>query len=222
MNALSDAGKTITIKNLRKEFSSVIDKTATRVAVDGVDLTMYEGQIFVLLGHNGAGKTTTASMITGLLPPTSGSISVYGRNVPEDLDDVRYDIGMGVCPQHDVLYHDLTVEEHLKFFAGIKGVPSKDINQAVQETIATVGLTEKVKALAASLSGGMKRKLSVGIALIGGSKVVILDEPTSGMDPYSRRSTWQMLKVCVWFTLGFPLKWLLGSVNFVCAFPERP
>jgi ATP-binding cassette, subfamily A (ABC1), member 3 len=187
-------------------------------------LTMYEGQIFVLLGHNGAGKTTTASMITGLLPPTSGSISVYGRNVPEDLDDVRYDIGMGVCPQHDVLYHDLTVEEHLKLFAGIKGVPSKDVNQAVQETIATVGLTEKVKALASSLSGGMKRKLSVGIALIGGSKVVILDEPTSGMDPYSRRSTWQMLKVCVFGSEQGRLCARSGQGPLLCefCFPERP
>ena len=125
------------------------------------------------------------------------SISVYGRTVPENLDDVRHQVGMGVCPQHDVLYPDLTVKEHLELFAGIKGVPKADIPKAVSETIATVGLTEKVNQLADSLSGGMKRKLSVGIALIGGSKVVILDEPTSGMDPYSRRSTWQMLKVRV-------------------------
>ncbi len=120
---------------------------------------------------------------------------MYGLDLESSLDLIRERVGLGVCPQHDVLFADLTVEEHLQLFAGLKGVPAKDVPAAVSKAIATVGLTEKVKVLSSALSGGMKRKLSVAIALIGDSKVVILDEPTSGMDPYSRRSTWQMLKV---------------------------
>ena len=100
--------------------------------------------------------------------------------------------------QHDVLYPDLTVNEHLQLFAGLKGVPGAERAGRIREAIAAVGLTEKADVISASLSGGMKRKLSLSIALIGGagvSKCVFLDEPTSGMDPYSRRSTWNMLQV---------------------------
>lgn len=169
MNAVEAAGKVIKIQGLRKEFKSRMDASAAQVAVNNVDLTMYEGQIFVLLGHNGAGKSTTVSMLTGLLEPTAGtcvpvwafclqviqlrltcatfwfrSISVYGKQVPADLDAIRNEVGLGVCPQHDVLYPDLTVKEHLEFFAGIKGVPRKDIAKAVKDSIDTIGLTEKV------------------------------------------------------------------------------
>jgi ATP-binding cassette subfamily A (ABC1) protein 3 len=101
---------------------------------------------------------------------------------------------LGVCPQHDILYPQLTVTEHLQLFCAIKGMPSESIARHVQEMIELVGLTEKKNALSAALSGGQKRKLSIGIALLGDSKVVFLDEPTSGMDPYSRRWTWNLLK----------------------------
>ena len=101
---------------------------------------------------------------------------------------------MGVCPQHDVLFADLTVAQHLRLFATFKDVPSSRMEQEVQKIINEVGLTEKKDVASKALSGGMKRKLSLGIALIGDSKVVILDEPTSGMDPYSRRSTWNILQ----------------------------
>ena len=101
---------------------------------------------------------------------------------------------MGVCPQHSVLYADLTVEEHLYFFAALKNVCTGSRKREVDAIVAKVGLTEKRHVLSASLSGGMKRKLSVAIAVLGDSEVVYLDEPTSGMDPYSRRATWQVLK----------------------------
>jgi ATP-binding cassette subfamily A (ABC1) protein 3 len=101
---------------------------------------------------------------------------------------------MGVCPQHDVLFPELTVIEHLKMFGRIKGLIGAELTAAVNTKIEQVGLTEKINTPSKALSGGMKRKLSLAIALIGDSKIVFLDEPTSGMDPYSRRFTWEMLK----------------------------
>jgi ATP-binding cassette subfamily A (ABC1) protein 3 len=131
-------------------------------------------------------------MLAGLLPPTAGRISVLGLDATTRMRDIRRTLG--VCPQHDVLWPELTVTEHLRLFAEIKQLDESTVPAAVAKSIADVGLTEKSGARAGSLSGGQKRKLSVAIALLGGSKVVFLDEPTSGMDPYSRRSTWNILQ----------------------------
>jgi ABC-type multidrug transport system ATPase subunit len=131
-------------------------------------------------------------MLTGLIPIDQGSAIIEGHNLKTEMDMVRQNLG--VCPQHDILYNEMTVEEHSTLFASFKGVPSADIKNAVNETILIVGLTEKRKAFSKNLSGGQKRKLSVGIAFIGGSRVVLLDEPTSGMDPYSRRFTWNLIR----------------------------
>lgn len=166
--------------------------TGRKYAVDGLNLTMYSGQITALLGHNGAGKTTTISMLTGLIAPDGGTAFIAGHDVLENMEEIRRNLG--VCPQHDILFPDLTVEEHLTMFASFKGVPSKECKQEVENMIQSVGLTEKRKIRSKFLSGGQKRKLSVGIAFIGGSKVVFLDEPTSGMDPYSRRFTWNVIR----------------------------
>ncbi|GMI20925.1 hypothetical protein TeGR_g12 [Tetraparma gracilis] len=163
-----------------------------RVAVDSLNLDLFEGQITVLLGHNGAGKSTTISMLTGLINSTSGDAIVKGKKITEAMPEIRK--SMGVCPQHDVLFPDLTVAQHLRMFAIFKDVPSAGLEAEVQKIINEVGLTEKRDVASSQLSGGMKRKLSLGIALIGDSKVVVLDEPTSGMDPYSRRSTWNILQ----------------------------
>jgi ABC-type Na+ transport system ATPase subunit NatA len=166
----------VDIQNLRKEFKTNND---VKVAVDDLSLTIYSGQITALLGHNGAGKSTLLSMLSGLLPPTSGTAIIEGCNIMEDLDSARLSLGM--CPQHDVLLDDLTVEEHLLMFAEIKGTPPEEALQEVDKMITSVGLVEKRHDKIKNLSGGQKRKLSVGIAFIGGSRVVILDEPTSGM-----------------------------------------
>jgi ABC-type Na+ transport system ATPase subunit NatA len=169
-------GRNIAVRSLNKLFQT---PDGLKAAVDNVDLDMFEGQIFGLLGHNGAGKTTLISMLTGLIPPTNGDAWIYGKSITNEMQDIRG--SLGVCPQHDVLWPDLTVKEHLMFFAGIKGMPQKEIYPAVMSMIREVGLTEKVDTKSAELSGGQKRKLSVGIALIGGSRVVVLDEPTSGV-----------------------------------------
>eukprot|EP00644_Phytophthora_capsici_P000540 jgi/Phyca11/99790/e_gw1.4.680.1 len=163
-----------------------------KVAVQGLNLTLYAGQISALLGHNGAGKTTTISMLTGLIPPTSGDATLYGRSVNTDFNELRQI--MGICPQHDVLFNELTVEEHLLLFGTMKHVPYGNLKEEVERMIREVGLVEKRKVTARDLSGGQKRKLSVALAFMGDSKLVFLDEPTSGMDPYSRRFTWNLLQ----------------------------
>ncbi|KAJ6332061.1 hypothetical protein OIU76_010445 [Salix suchowensis] len=179
----------IQIRNLRKVYAS---KRGNCCAVNSLQLTLYENQILALLGHNGAGKSTTISMLVGLLPPTSGDALVFGKNITTDMDEIRN--GLGVCPQNDILFPELTVREHLEIFAALKGVKEDILERVVTDMVNEVGLADKVNTMVRALSGGMKRKLSLGIALIGNSKVVILDEPTSGMDPYSMRLTWQLIK----------------------------
>lgn len=161
-------------------------------AVRDLTLNMYEGQITVLLGHNGAGKTTTLSMLTGLFPPSSGRAYINGYNICQDMTLIRRSLGL--CPQHDVLFDNLTVREHLLFYTQLKGFPRKKIPDEVERIIRILNLEDKRDARSKTLSGGMKRKLSIGIALIGDSKVVMLDEPTSGMDPSARRATWDLLQ----------------------------
>ncbi|CAM9405596.1 unnamed protein product, partial [Scytosiphon promiscuus] len=183
-------GECVAIRGLTKEYKN--STGGSKLAVDKLDLTMYSGQITALLGHNGAGKTTTIGMLTGMIPVTSGTAFVAGRDVNSDMVTIRH--SLGVCPQHDILYPNLTVREHLRMYAVLKAVPGKELQDTIRATLNDVGLTEKENELTNRLSGGQKRKLSVGIALIGGSKVVFLDEPTSGMDPHSRRFTWDLIR----------------------------
>jgi ATP-binding cassette subfamily A (ABC1) protein 3 len=119
------------------------------------------------------GKSTVVAMLTGLFAPDTGDASVEGLNIKTDMHLLRQQLG--VCPQHDILFSDLTVEEHLTMFASFKGTPRGEIKAEVEKMIQSVGLTEKRQAYAGTLSGGQKRKLSVAIAFIGNSKVVILD-----------------------------------------------
>ena len=178
------------MRNLYKEFDTPMG--GKKVAVDNLNITMFSGQITALLGHNGAGKTTAISMLTGLISPDAGTAIIEGLDINENINEIRRDLG--VCPQHDVLFPDLSVVEHLTMFAAFKGVSRGKVKDEVEMMIQAVGLTEKRHTYSKELSGGQKRKLSVGIAFIGGSKVVFLDEPTSGMDPYSRRFTWNVIR----------------------------
>eukprot|EP00656_Telonema_subtile_P039896 TRINITY_DN4497_c0_g1_i4.p1 TRINITY_DN4497_c0_g1~~TRINITY_DN4497_c0_g1_i4.p1 ORF type:complete len:1202 (+),score=309.02 TRINITY_DN4497_c0_g1_i4:2333-5938(+) len=139
-----------------------------------------------------AGKTTTINMLTGMTPPTSGDANVNGFSVCHAMDAVR--ANLGVCPQYDILFDLLTVEEHLRLYAKLKGVQGSEVQLQVDVVLKAVDLDYKRSAFSSALSGGMKRKLSVGISLIGGSKVCFCDEPSSGMDPASRRKIWEVLK----------------------------
>ncbi|XP_078054223.1 phospholipid-transporting ATPase ABCA1-like [Mustelus asterias] len=162
-----------------------------KVAVNGLSLNFYEGQITSFLGHNGAGKTTTMSILTGLFPPTSGTAYILGRNIFTEMDAIRKSLGM--CPQHNVLFDILTVEEHIWFYGRLKGLTEEEVNEEIKLMIDDVDLVHKRQEQTKNLSGGMQRKLSVAIAFVGRSKVVILDEPTAGVDPYSRRGIWELL-----------------------------
>ena len=144
-------------------------------------VALYEGQVTGLLGPNGAGKSTTIAMLTGLTPPSGGDAIVAGHSLLGSLADCRR--CLGVCPQQNVLFPALTCAEHLRIFAVLKGVPSRDVNREISKKLREVGLEQKGDARASTLSGGMKRRLQMAMALIGPSKVVLLDEPTSGLDP---------------------------------------
>ena len=174
----------IQTKNIRKEF-------AEKIAVKGVSLNVYHGQITCLLGHNGAGKTTFASMLTGLYQPTSGSLKVDGIDIAKSPEIARK--RMGLCPQYDVLYDELTCEEHLRLFAVVKNCPPKRVSSEVTHVLDQLGLSFKRCVLSKDLSGGMKRRLSLGMAMINNTKILILDEPTSGLDPEARRGVWDFL-----------------------------
>uniref|UniRef100_A0A7N6A095 P-type phospholipid transporter n=1 Tax=Anabas testudineus TaxID=64144 RepID=A0A7N6A095_ANATE len=162
-----------------------------KLAVDGLTLGFYEGQITSFLGHNGAGKTTTMSILTGLFPPTSGTAYILGRDIRTELSTIRQ--SLGVCPQHNVLFSMLTVEEHIWFYARLKGLSEEQVKGEIEQILQDTGLPHKRTSRTNTLSGGMQRKLSVALAFVGGSKVVILDEPTAGVDPYARRGIWDLL-----------------------------
>uniref|UniRef100_A0A7N6A5R9 ABC transporter domain-containing protein n=1 Tax=Anabas testudineus TaxID=64144 RepID=A0A7N6A5R9_ANATE len=164
---------------------------SSRPAVNCLNINFYEGQITSFLGHNGAGKTTTMSILTGLFPPTSGTAYINGRDIRTDMDVIRS--SMGMCPQYNILFKHLTVEEHILFYSLLKGRTQAEAEREVEDMLVDLGLPHKRDDEAQNLSGGMQRKLSVAMAFVGGSKVVILDEPTSGVDPYSRRSIWDLL-----------------------------
>uniref|UniRef100_A0A674AIR0 P-type phospholipid transporter n=1 Tax=Salmo trutta TaxID=8032 RepID=A0A674AIR0_SALTR len=174
------------IKNLVKVYSH-----GNKLAVDGLTLGFYEGQITSFLGHNGAGKTTTMSILTGLFPPTSGTAYILGKDIRSELSAIRQNLG--VCPQHNVLFSMLTVEEHIWFYARLKGLSEEKVKAEMEQIVNDIGLPHKRQCRSNTLSGGMQRKLSVALAFVGGSKVVILDEPTAGVDPYARRGIWDLL-----------------------------
>ncbi|XP_060933642.1 phospholipid-transporting ATPase ABCA1 [Limanda limanda] len=176
----------VSIRNLVK-----IYKKGAKLAVNHLNLKFYEGQITSFLGHNGAGKTTTISVLTGLFPPTSGTVYIKGLDIRHDMDIIRR--MLGVCPQHNVLFDILTVEEHVWFYGCLKGLSEEEVNAELDTLLENVGLLHKRHEQTKNLSGGMQRKLSVAIAFVGGSKVVVLDEPTAGVDPYSRRGIWDLL-----------------------------
>ncbi|KAF9424045.1 hypothetical protein HW555_000754 [Spodoptera exigua] len=175
----------VKINNLTKIFGA-------NTAVNNLSLNIYDDQITVLLGHNGAGKSTTISMLTGNLEVTRGSVTVAGYDMTHESSSARAHIGL--CPQHNVLFNELTVKEHLEFFARLKGFHGAELKAEIDSLIEKLELQDKRDFPSYGLSGGQKRRLCVGIALSGAARVVLLDEPTSGMDPSSRRALWELLQ----------------------------
>ena len=165
-----------------------------KIAVKHMNLVVERGEMFGLLGPNGAGKTTLISILTGLYQPDCGNAWVSGYDIVNSLDNVQ--LRMGVCPQFDILWPELTVYEHLLFYARVKGISSKYEHQKVREAMDEVHLGKFSHLKSTALSGGMKRRLSVAIALVGDPKIVFLDEPTTGLDPENRRQLWDILAKC--------------------------
>ena len=163
-------------------------------AVDNVNLNFYKDEIFALLGHNGAGKTTLISMLTGLYEATDGSAFYDNYDILDSNNMDKFRTILGICPQHDVLFDDLTIREHLEMFCIFKGYTSNDIDGEINKTLHDFELDTIQNITAKNLSAGQRRKLSIAISLIGGSKVIFLDEPSSGMDITSRRNLWDILK----------------------------
>lgn len=162
--------------------------------IKGSWLAIEQDQLFCLLGPNGAGKTTTINCLTGVLPPTHGDALVYGQSIRSTggMDKIRS--LMGVCPQFDVLWPELTGAEHLTLYGRVKGCGWKGVEPESARLLEKVKLTYAAGQRTGAYSGGMKRRLSVAIALLGDPKVVYLDEPTTGMDPISRRYVWDIIQ----------------------------
>lgn len=174
----------IKVTNLSKKFG-------TFTAVDSVSFEIPYGVIFGLLGPNGSGKSTTIRMLCGVLSPSSGEGRVLGFDILKETELIRKNIGY--MSQKFSLYEDLTVEENLDFYAGIYGLTKEVTSERKKELIGMASLNGKEKALAGTLSGGWKQRLALGCALIHKPKLLILDEPTAGVDPVSRRIFWEII-----------------------------
>lgn len=172
------------VVGLRKKYHG-----APNVAVDDVSFGVQVGDTFALIGPNGAGKTTTLACIRGMERPNAGDIIVGGHSIIKARNQARS--YLGVCPQVNAIDPNLTVGQHLWVYGKLKGVPSKALNNDIDNLLAASGLSHKKDQLAISLSGGNQRKMALAIALIGDREVVLIDEFSSGVDPFSKREAWQ-------------------------------
>ena len=173
-----DNGYALEVRNLSKRFGEL-------QAVDGITFGVQRGEIFSLLGPNGAGKSTTISMLSCLLQPTGGEALVSGHSIKEEPMAVKSAIGM--VPQEIALYPDLSARENLSFWGKMYGLRGRPLQQRVDEVLEVIGLAERQKDRVDAFSGGMKRRVNIGIALLHKPEVIIMDEPTVGIDPQSRR-----------------------------------
>jgi len=174
----------ISIKNLTKRFGGF-------TAVNGISFDIPRGKIFGFLGPNGSGKSTTIRMICGVLSPTSGEGRVMGYDLVRDTERIKQNIGY--MSQKFSLYEDLTVEENLDFYGNIYMMPKEQLRERKRELIEMANLRGKERSLAGTLSGGWKQRLALGCSLIHNPSLLILDEPTAGVDPVSRREFWHSI-----------------------------
>ncbi len=171
----------LTLRNVRKSFGRI-------VAVDDLSLTIKPGEVFGLLGPNGAGKTTTVNMAVGLLRPDQGTVEIQGAGAP---DQPRVRGRIGVAPQALALYDELTGEENLAFFGKLQGLTGRLLADRVQWALEFVALTDRRRDRVSTYSGGMKRRLNIAVAMIHAPSLLLLDEPTVGVDPQSRNAIFE-------------------------------
>ena len=163
-----------------------------KTAVNALNITVPEGEFFALLGVNGAGKTTTIKMLAGLTLPTSGDALLLGDSILKDPLSAK--MHNGISPQETAVAPNLSVAENLAFMARVYGAGVAEASEKAQRMMETLGLTDIAKAKAKTLSGGMQRRLSIGMALISEPKILFLDEPTLGLDVIARRELWAVLR----------------------------
>jgi ABC-2 type transport system ATP-binding protein len=181
---MSTNGNSVVVEELVKRFGEF-------TAVGGISFHTRRGEIFGFLGPNGAGKSTTIRMLCGLLRPTAGRATVAGFDVASQAERVRQSIGY--MSQKFSLYNDLTVMENLHFFAGLYGVGADVMDERIRWALEMAGLRDRQQALTATLAGGWKQRLALGCAVLHRPPVLFLDEPTSGVDPISRRNFWELI-----------------------------
>lgn len=174
----------VEVKNLRRTFGDF-------VAVDNISLGVKRGEVFGFLGPNGAGKSTTIKMLCGLLMPTAGSGFVGGFDIVKDSEEIKKTIGY--MSQKFSLYEDLTVEENIAFFGGIYNVPAAKRDERREWVLEMAGLRDRRNAVTKTLPGGFKQRLALGCAVLHEPPIIFLDEPTSGVDPISRRHFWNLI-----------------------------
>jgi len=182
----------VRILNLQKQYKKYIIFDSV-FALKGMSLTLQKNEVFALLGHNGAGKTTAISCMTGAIRPTGGDAIVLGLSLKRALPQIQK--RTGVCPQHSVLFEELTAREHLELFCSIKLVPPGQAQvDMIEARLKDVLLLDVADKKAGEFSGGMKRRLSVAMSAIGDPEIIYLDEPTTGLDPSSRRHIWNAIQ----------------------------
>jgi len=181
---MSEADNAVSIEKLVKRFGDF-------VAVNAINLEVRKGEVFGFLGPNGAGKSTTIRMLCGLLTPTSGGARVAGYDVSRQPESVRQNIGY--MSQKFSLYNDLTVIENLRLFAGLYGVPASLLQQRIDWALDMANLKGREHLITATLPGGWKQRLALGCAVLHQPPIIFLDEPTSGVDPISRRRFWDLI-----------------------------
>lgn len=173
------------------EVNGLVKKFGDYTAVDNISFEVPKGKIFGFLGPNGSGKSTTIRMLCGVLTPTQGNASVLGYDIVKEAEKIKQNIGY--MSQKFSLYEDLTVSENLDFYAGIYGLNKNQRDERKKAIISMAGLEGRENNLTRNLSGGWKQRLALGCALIHKPKLLILDEPTAGVDPVSRRIFWEMI-----------------------------
>uniref|UniRef100_A0A8C4TSW5 ABC transporter domain-containing protein n=1 Tax=Falco tinnunculus TaxID=100819 RepID=A0A8C4TSW5_FALTI len=186
-----DGKEAIRLNNVTKIYKKRDKRTE---ALRGLSLNIYEGQITALLGHSGSGKTALLHMLSGFSKPSTGSAMIYSYNVSEVWHMEGFQAMVGICPQVNLHFEALTVKENLRTFAHVKGIQPKEVEQEVQKVLTMLDLTNLQDVRADALNWGQKRKLSLGIAILGNPQVLLLDEPTAGLDPCSRHHVWNLLK----------------------------
>jgi ABC-2 type transport system ATP-binding protein len=179
----------VSVRNLVKHYHDGTE------ANRGINLEVRRGEVVAILGPNGAGKTTFLRQITTELRPTAGSVSVFGVDAIAKPDSAKR--MMGITPQEAGLFEALTVREHFEFFARFKNLTKPEAREAAREVIAELGLVNETNKRVGALSGGQRRRILIGLALLGNAPLLVLDEPTTGLDPSSRRAVWGVIRRAV-------------------------